>query len=293
MRFVGDHCEPPALQRRVFPDLVEREREGLHRHRDDQLFVLQCCCQQTGFRFGARLADVFGADRGHDLRRPVDLPYRVLQLPIEHGAVDNDDHRVEDFLVVHVQPRQPVCGPGDGVRLARSCRVLDQVALAHAFLSHRGYHVRHGFPLVEPGEEHACTADRRSGRHIPFLFGLYEHQPADDGQPGVLRPDPLPQVRRGRPPGLGWRVSCAAFVADIEGQKVRFRAFEPGGHRSELIRDREMHQRPMSERQQWLWPAVGHGVAVLAVLDDGVVERLVEVGFHFHGGDREAVDEEH
>ena len=34
----------------------------------------------------------------------VDLPDRVLQLRVEHGAVGDHDDRVEDLLVVHVQP---------------------------------------------------------------------------------------------------------------------------------------------------------------------------------------------
>lgn len=54
-----------------------------------------------------------------------------------------------------------------------------------------------------------------------------------------------------------------------------------------------MHQRPGAETEQWLVAAVGLGLAVAAVLLDGVVDALGEVGLELDGRDGDAVDEQH
>lgn len=59
------------------------------------------------------------------------------KLPVEHRAVDDHDHGVEDLLVVDVPWRQAMRGPGNGVRLAGAGRLLDQVALDDVHFARR------------------------------------------------------------------------------------------------------------------------------------------------------------
>ena len=101
VRLVGDDGEPSCPSGPVFvADLVQREREGLDGDDDDQLAVGQRLGQQPGLRLAPALR---ASSRSMATTMPlvaVDLPDRVLQLGVEHGAVGDDDDRVEDLLVV-------------------------------------------------------------------------------------------------------------------------------------------------------------------------------------------------
>jgi hypothetical protein len=55
----------------------------------------------------------------------LDLVNRVLKLLIQNQPVGNDDHAIEDLLVVFVvQTRQPVGQPGDAIGLTAAGGVL-------------------------------------------------------------------------------------------------------------------------------------------------------------------------
>ena len=99
-----------------------------------------------------RARGLVAVDRDDDALVVVDLLDRVLQLRVEHVAVGDDDDRVEHLLVVDLQARHPVRGPGDRVGLSRAGGVLDQIAVADAFAGDRGRDVRDGLPLVESRE---------------------------------------------------------------------------------------------------------------------------------------------
>ena len=125
MRLVDDDREVPAAV--LVADLVEDERELLHRGDDDLLAALDELAQ---------VARVLGvADRRADLGELLD---RVADLLVEDAPVGDDDDRVE-------RPSSSSCfeadelvrEPGDGVRLAAAGRVLDQVALPGAVLPRR------------------------------------------------------------------------------------------------------------------------------------------------------------
>ena len=67
------------------------------------------------------LAAVGPLDRGHDAGRSLEIEDRFLQLRVDDGAVRDDQHSVEDlFALGIVQVGQKMCGPGNGVRLARA-----------------------------------------------------------------------------------------------------------------------------------------------------------------------------
>ena len=70
-------------------------------------------------------------NRLHHALRVFDLVDRILQLPVEHLPVGDDDHAVEDLLILRVvQAGQPVRKPGDAVGLPAAGGMLDQVVVA-------------------------------------------------------------------------------------------------------------------------------------------------------------------
>ena len=106
--------------------LARDERELLQRGDDDGHRVLQ------------RLGELPRAlvDLLHHAALVLELVDRVLQLLVEHHAVGDHDHAVEDPLVRGVvQRRQPVRQPADGVALAAAGGVLDKVVVPHALAS--------------------------------------------------------------------------------------------------------------------------------------------------------------
>ena len=103
----------------------------------------------------------------HHARHMVELIDSVLQLTIQHPAVGNDDDRLEDFLVVViVQAGEPVSQPGNGVRLAGTSAVLNEIVPAGAIGLYIGQQLGHHIQLVIPGEDHPL------GLHFTGLFVL-------------------------------------------------------------------------------------------------------------------------
>ena len=82
----------------------------------------------------------------------IQLPHGRRHLLVEHVTVGDHDHRIENLFVVSVQSREAEGRPDDGVGLARTSRVLDQVALADAHLAHSCHDLLHCIPLVETWE---------------------------------------------------------------------------------------------------------------------------------------------
>lgn len=93
---------------------------------------------------------------------------------------------------------------------------------------------------------------------------------------------------------LVWLVALAAFVAPVERQEEGVAALQLGGHGHFGIADSEVHQRPAGEAEQRLGRMpLGPRIAIEAVLVDGVLQDLGEVGLQLHGRDRHAVQIEH
>jgi hypothetical protein len=89
------------------------------------------------------------------------------------------------------------------------------------------------------------------------------------------------------------RVAGTAVVALVERQEHGGRAVESGDHVHLGVAHREVDQRPVGEGEQRLGSlALGVREAVEAVLVDGVVDALREVGLELDGSDRQAVEEE-
>ena len=151
MCFVGDHGEGLSLESLVFSDRLHREGEGLDGHDDDEFAVGQCLGKQPRLRC-TRLGCLVAVDRDDDALIVVDLLDRILQLRVEDVAIGHHDDRVEHLLIVHLQPRHPVCCPGDRVGLTRSGRMLNQIPLSGALSGDRSGEVGDRLPLVKARE---------------------------------------------------------------------------------------------------------------------------------------------
>jgi len=90
------------------------------------------------------------------------------------------------------------------------------------------------------------------------------------------------------------RVASRTVVTLVEGQEVCGRAGQLGHHGRFAVADREVHQRAAGKGEQRLGGVTfGTGQAVEAVLVDGVVHALGEIGLQLDGGDGNAVEEQH
>ena len=186
MRLVGDHREPLALRRRQLAHGLEREGEGLDGADHDLLAAGQRLRQL------AALAAALALDRRHHAGRALEVEERLLQLGVDHVAVGDHQHGVEQLLVLRVvQVGQEVRRPGDGVRLARAGRVLDQILAARPVRQHRGLQLARGVELVEAREDDLLD--------LLLLVPLGDEVAAEDLQPALPRPDLLPQVGRAMP----------------------------------------------------------------------------------------------
>ena len=89
----------------------------------------------------------------------------VLQLAVQHPAVGDNDDGLEDLLVVViVQAGKPVGKPGDGVGLAGTGAVLNEIVLAGAVGLYIGQQLGHHIQLVVPGKDHPL------GLYLTCLF---------------------------------------------------------------------------------------------------------------------------
>ncbi|MNQ91431.1 hypothetical protein D3C85_1068120 [compost metagenome] len=221
----------------------------------------------------------------------------VLQLAIEHGAVGDHDHRVEQPLPgLVVQRGELVGGPGNRVGLARAGAVLDQVASSRP-LSAGGVDQRvDHFPLVIAREDHGLLGDRLAVEVFRgFLVQVQEA--AQHLEPGIRLEQALPQVAAGvLAVVLRQRVAgTAVFAAQVERQEEGVLAGQLGGHRHLVLADGEMHQGAAFEGQQRLGLARQRVFdrAILAVLALGVFHRLLELAFQLQGGGGDTADEQH
>ena len=128
MRLVDEDGEltPPVL---IANDLQD-ERKGLDGGNYDFLAIGDELPQL--FRFRAEVAR-HGAHRGAHLHELFD---GFLNLVVQNAPVSHHNHRIERLFAIVLDANQLVCQPGNGVRLAATRRVLNQVSLAHAVLAH-------------------------------------------------------------------------------------------------------------------------------------------------------------
>ena len=86
--------------------MIQHKWKGLQRHDDDWHSFEQRGAEGAGF------AGPFAGDLDNNARFMLKLVDGFTQLLIEHGAVGDDDHRVEYFFIGHgVQAGKPMRQP--------------------------------------------------------------------------------------------------------------------------------------------------------------------------------------
>ncbi len=209
----------------------------------------------------------------------LELADGVLQLPIEHAAVGDDDDRTEDALIlVVVQGRQPVRQPGDGVALTAAGAVLDEIVLPRAVRAGVRHQFLHRIALM-------VARENQTGRLVAVFYvqeTAHQFQHASGGE------DVFPQVGTGVAIGVG-RIARAAVAAAVEGQKAGARPFQFGGQPDFVIIHREMRADGggiAGAARSW-----GRGLPPFGVLLAGVRNRLTgEFVLEFEGEDGQAVE---
>ena len=196
--------------------------------------------------------------------------------------VGDDDDRVEGRGAVPGQPDQLVGQPGDGVALAASGRVLDQVTTARAVVTCVGQQAAHHVELMVARPDLGPLPPAR-------LLVLRLHHLGvvlqDVGQALPAQHLP-PQVAGLDAAGVG-RVAGAVVPAAVEGQ-------EPGGLAAEVGAELDLAlvHREVGDAAAQLEQLLAR-VAVALILLDGVVDRLLgEAVLQLEGEDRQAVDEQ-
>ena len=269
MGFVDDDGEPAAS---VFiADLVENERELLDRRDDDLLAGLQERSQVT--------RPLRMADDGFHLG---ELPDRVTDLPVEHQPVGDNDDGVESRFAACFQFDHLVGEPGNRVALARSRRMLDQVALACAGSLHVRQQLANHVELVETRE------DLLRGLLPAFVVPLLDHLGVvfEDVRQVPPGQNLLPEVAGLEAGGIR-RIAPTVVPTLVEGQEPRSLTFEVGAHPHLVIVHREMDGAAAEPEKQL------PRVAVALVLLDGVLDGLLrQAVLELERSDRQAVDEE-
>ena len=281
MRLVGNHGKALALRGGQLLHGLEGEWEGLDGAHHNLLAAAQCLGQL------AALAARVTLDGGHHALGALEVEDGLLQLRIEHVAVADHQHAVEQLMVLRiVQVGQKVRRPGNRIGLAAARAVLDQVFMPCPLGQHGGLQLARGIELVVAREDEA--------RHLLLAVALGDEVAAHDLQPAVALPHLLPQVGRAVACGVG-RVARTAVIALVEGQKARGGALQARGHHHCAVAHGKVDQRTTRKVQQWLGkrPALGFGDAVKAVLVHRRVHVLREVGFELRRGHGDAVQEQH
>ena len=234
-------------------------------------------------------------NRLDDSLRVLDLVDGVLELTVEHAAIGDHDHAVEDLLVVlRMQTREPVREPGDAVRLAAAGRVLDQVVVARTFDLRRIDQLVDRIELVETRENHRLVFHRAGTvRVLDLLLAcLGEDVRADDIEEALAFQHLSPEVVRPIT-GMVGRITGAALdpawvTASIERQEAGPLALQPRGHVDFFCVGGEMDEGALLESEQ---PCVG--IPILSVLADRALpglagHRVLELA----GRNRDAVERE-
>ena len=290
MGLICNDREAAFLQAGLLLDSLQHMREGLDGDDDDAGIARQGLGQLGRLAAFAFLAGD-AADHAFGVLELVD---GLLQLGIEHGAVSDDDYRVEHPLVLlGVQRGKTVRRPGDGVGLARARAVLDQVTLPRPLGASGGHQSVDRVPLVEAREDQSLFGVAFA-LPVLLLFLLQVDEAAEDVEPGIALEDLLPKVVGSVAMRIR-RITGTAFVALVEGQEEGVTAGQSGGHPHLFLADGKVHQGALAEGQQRLGFA-GLGIlgrAVFLVLPLGVVDGLLELGLQLQRRYRHPVDEQH
>ena len=205
----------------------------------------------------------------------------LLQLGVQHRAVSDHNNAGEHRpIFVIVQGGQAVGCPGDGVGLAGTRGVLNQIVVPRAVCAHIGQKLAHHVQLMIAWEDQLFIF-----RGMDELLHNVHH--------AVLPEDILPEVGGRIAVGIGG-VTLAAVIARavgalVEGQKDGIFPCKLCGHPDLQLIHAEIAQDALVELEADL-----PRVAVVHPLALGVVHRLPGVlVFQFESKHRDAVDRKH
>ena len=249
-----------------------REQELLDRTDDDTFAVVDRLYQTLRVLL---LVDRFDQSRG--VVKAVD---RILQLIVEHYAVGDHDDRIENrFVVLVVERREAICYPRDGIGLAASCGMLDEIVFADSVLEHFADDLAHDVQLMEPGEDQLVLFDDLD-RAVLFdlaLFGHKSNELVEQFHETVAAKHLFPKIGGDVFAVLGLRIAFASRIARavaalVERHKARLAVRERGGHIRLIKIYGEVCQKAVVEFEAKLL-----AVAVGAILFHRVVDVLPHV----------------
>lgn len=116
-----------------------------------------------------------------------------------------------------------VGGPGDGIRLARSRRMLNEIAMPYPMGGRMAQQSADDVQLVVPREDE-CFLGQRVG-----ALAFEEREMLDDAHKALARENFFPEIGCFVAVGVG-RIPFAFVVAFVEGQEKGVRPREFGGH---------------------------------------------------------------
>ena len=135
----------------------------------------------------------------------LDLVDGILQLPVKHTTVRNDDDAVVDFLIGGiVEAREPVREPGDTIRLPAARRVLDKIVAPRAVHLGGRDQPADGVELMVAGEDHRLALHSASAARVLDLLinAIDEDVRAKDVKEPPSLKDFLPEVTSAVPGGM-------------------------------------------------------------------------------------------
>ena len=281
MRLVNDNCKTLLLQ----PSYTINDIwEFLNSGSNDFRIAVQCNCKVCGITLIIHYADqaslVFHA---HNC---------FLQLTVNNHTVCNDDDIIENnFIVSIVQRSQPVSQPCDGIRLAGTCAVLNQIVLCGMVFSDICKNTANHVKLMIPGKDQIFGTLYLASFIVNLFFHFHENEFADQIQYSILCQDILPHIGHAvlvlkcRVAGTG---GDALTVTHIERQEEGRIACQFCGHVHFFQVHSEVDQATSLKEEQ-----PGFGIALGAVLIDSIVIGLSSgIALQLKGNDRQAIQED-
>ena len=211
------------------------------------------------------------------------MPNRVFDLLVQINSVGNHDHRIEELLTgITLQPHQLMRKPGDGIGLAGTGGMLDQIPAANAI----------AFCVRKKRSDDSKLMVARENLLIAFRTGVLVHFfnylgiILNDVRQRVFLKNMLPEVIRLYSVRIR-RITGTIAVAHVEGQKPGFVPLQFGAHPNFTVIHRKMHDAALERKER-----LGRAAVILILLDRILIILLGQLVFQFHRDDGQAVQKD-
>ena len=209
--------------------------------------------------------------------------YVCGKLGIQVSTIGEHNHRVEYAGVVgSMQAGQAMRQPCDGIALARTRRMLNQVVFTGAALFCIGRKRPYGIQLMEAREN--------NGLHrLGLSIVLHTHKSLQDIHKGIRCQHSAVQILGTIPARISRVARAVHAITLVKRKEERFVSTQPRGHLHRLAVQGEVHD----GTAVWLEDGL-LGIAVPLVLPHGVRGALTrKVVLELHGHHRNAVQKQH